>query len=53
VNGVATTLGKLPVGAIWVEDPTKAGSFRRTELQPYPGGDGQVRWGLTSVVSDC
>jgi uncharacterized membrane protein len=31
------------VAAIWTEDPTKPGNFRRTELQPYPGGDGKVR----------
>jgi uncharacterized membrane protein len=31
------------VAAIWTEDPTKPGSFRRLDLQPYPGGDGKFR----------
>lgn len=31
------------VAAIYVEDRKKPGSFRRTDLQPYPGGDGKVR----------
>jgi uncharacterized membrane protein len=31
------------VAAIWLENPTKPGSFQRTDLQPYPGGDGKVR----------
>ena len=31
------------VAAIYVEDSSKPGSFRRTDLQPYPGGDGKVR----------
>lgn len=29
--------------SIWVENPTKPGTFQRTDLQPYPGGDGKVR----------
>jgi uncharacterized membrane protein len=29
--------------SIWVEDLSKPGNFRRTDLQPYPGGDGNVR----------
>jgi uncharacterized membrane protein len=29
--------------AIWAEDVSKPGTFRRTELLPYPGGDGKVR----------
>lgn len=28
---------------IWTEEGSKPGSFRRTELQPYPGGDGKAR----------
>ena len=31
------------VAAIWMEDASKPGSFRRTDLQPYPGGDGKAR----------
>jgi len=31
------------VAAIWLETPTKPGNFQRTDLQPYPGGDGKVR----------
>lgn len=31
------------VAAIWTEEPSKPGSFRRVDLQPYPGGDGKVR----------
>jgi len=31
------------VAAIYVEDPRKPGSFKRTDLQPAPGGDGNVR----------
>lgn len=31
------------VAAIWTEDTTKPGTFKRTDLQPYPGGDGKVR----------
>jgi uncharacterized membrane protein len=31
------------VAVIWTEDTSKPGSFRRTDLQPYPGGDGKVR----------
>src|ERR1051326_3203805 len=29
--------------SIWVEDPSKPGTFRRTDLQPYPGGERKVR----------
>lgn len=29
--------------AIYVEDSSKPGQFRRTDLQPYPGGDGKAR----------
>jgi uncharacterized membrane protein len=29
--------------AIWVEDSSKPGRFRRTDLQPYPGGDANAR----------
>lgn len=31
------------VAAVWTEDARKPGSFRRTDLQPYPGGDGKSR----------
>lgn len=31
------------VAAIYTEDPTKPGTFKRLDLQPYPGGDGKVR----------
>jgi len=31
------------VAAIWTEDTSKPGTFRRVDLQPYPGGDGKVR----------
>jgi len=31
------------VAGIYVEDTSKPGTFRRTDLQPYPGGDGNVR----------
>lgn len=31
------------IAAIYVEDPSKPGTFKRTDLQPAPGGDGKVR----------
>ena len=31
------------VAVIWTEEGGKRGRFRRTELQPYPGGNGKVR----------
>ena len=31
------------VAAIYTEDTSKPGTFRRTDLQPYPGGDGKSR----------
>lgn len=31
------------VAAIYIEDPSKPGTFKRTDLQPAPGGDGKVR----------
>jgi uncharacterized membrane protein len=31
------------VAGIYVEDKSKPGTFRRTDLQPAPGGDGRVR----------
>jgi len=31
------------VAAIYTEDPSKPGTFKRLDLQPYPGGDGKVR----------
>jgi len=31
------------VAAIYTEDRSKPGTFRRTDLQPYPGGDGKAR----------
>lgn len=31
------------VAAIYTEDRSKPGTFRRVDLQPYPGGDGKVR----------
>lgn len=31
------------VAVIWTEEASKPGRFRRTELQPYPGGDGKSR----------
>ena len=31
------------VATIWTEDPSKPGTFRTTDLQPFPGGDGKVR----------
>jgi uncharacterized membrane protein len=34
--------------AIWVEDLGKPGSFRRTDLQPYPGGTAQARCGFAT-----
>jgi uncharacterized membrane protein len=31
------------VAAIWTEEVGKPGTFRRTDLKPYPGGDGKAR----------
>jgi len=37
--------------SIWTEDAGKPGSFRRTDLQPYPGGDGKVRCEYASAAN--
>jgi hypothetical protein len=41
------------VAAIWSENPTKPGSFRRTELAPYPGGDGRVRCESATAANEA
>lgn len=38
--------------SIWVEDASKPGTFRRTDLQPFPGGDGNVRCEFASGANE-
>jgi uncharacterized membrane protein len=38
--------------AIWVEDAAKAGLFHRTDLAPYPGGDGKARCEFATAANE-
>jgi uncharacterized membrane protein len=39
--------------SIWVEDASKAGLFHRTDLAPYPGGDGKSRCESAAAANEA